>query len=211
MHTLQEKLLQLASVHNLSGLTLREIGELIGEKHPQKIKHHLEQLVQKGLIELDRESGTIKRVYRSIDPSALFITIPILGSANCGPATFFADQNIQGYLKISGKLIKPSEGLFAVRAIGSSMDKANIHGKSIEDGDYVIVDSKRIDPQNKDYVLSVIDGMCNIKRFFKDNFTEQIILVSESTREIPPIVIHPEDLQYLINGKVIQVIKKPRI
>src|ERR1700679_3939988 len=44
MHPLQEKILALIDSHNLGQMTLREIGELVGERFPQKIKHHLVQL-----------------------------------------------------------------------------------------------------------------------------------------------------------------------
>ncbi|HZT34945.1 MAG TPA: hypothetical protein VFA15_03425, partial [Nitrososphaera sp.] len=59
-------------------------------------------------------------------------------------------------------------------------------------------------------VLSVIDKMANIKRYHFDKENNQIVLMSESTQSFPPIHIHPDD-DYSINGKVIKVIKKPKI
>ena len=76
---------------------------------------------------------------------------------------------------------------------------------SIEDGDYVVVDSSNTSPRNHDYVLSVIDGMANIKKFVQRG--DQIALISESAHSYQPILIHPDD-NYLVNGVVIQVIKK---
>lgn len=43
------------------------------------------------------------------------------------------------------------------------MNKANVNGKTIEDGDYLIIDSDYRSPRNGDVVLSVIDDMANIK------------------------------------------------
>src|SRR5579871_4465074 len=106
MHPDQEKLARLASDNSLNGKSLREIGELIGETHPQKVKHHLQQLEQKGLIEIDREKGIIRRVTSEMKSSSSLISIPILGSADCGPASVFAEESIQGYLKISARLLK---------------------------------------------------------------------------------------------------------
>jgi SOS-response transcriptional repressor LexA len=211
MHILQEKLLRLATTHNLGNMTLREIGELIGEKHPQIIKHHLNKLEQKGLVTIDRERRIIRRIKASTKPSGQLISIPILGSVDCGPATVFADENVQGFLNISSKFLRPKKGLFALKAVGHSMDRANVEGRSIEDGDYVIVDSEYRIPRNKDYVISVIDGVANIKRFIKDERNQRIILLSESTHDFPPIVIHPDDIQYLVCGKVIQIVKKPEV
>ena len=47
MHKIQEEILKLIRTKNINGLTLREIGDLIGEKFPQKIKHHIDQLQKK--------------------------------------------------------------------------------------------------------------------------------------------------------------------
>ena len=53
MHTIQEKLLKVIDDKNVGGLTLRQVGELIGETLPQKVKHHLSQLERKGFILID--------------------------------------------------------------------------------------------------------------------------------------------------------------
>lgn len=203
MHPIQEKLLRLASQHNLGRLSYREIGRLIGESHPQKIKYHLEQLEQKHVIQSNAEGTAIKKT----KAEDRILSIPILGSADCGPATVFADENIEGYLRVSKKLISPREGLYALKAIGDSMNQANIHGKSIENGDYAIIDSTVTSPQKNHYVVSVIGGVCNIKKFIKDDKNKQIVLVSESSQPFPPIYIHPEETDYFVSGEVIDVIK----
>jgi len=211
MHTLQEKILKLTEKHDLANMSLRNIGKLINETSPQKIKHHLLQLEKNGLIQMDR----LAKVMVKTRPGALqrnsLLAIPILGTANCGPATAYADQEAQGYLRVSGKLLSKKKGIFAIKASGHSMNKANINGEKIEDGDYVLVDPTFTSLRNGDYVLSIIDGMANIKRYFKDTDNQRIILLSESSASFSPIFIHRDDLDnYLVNGKVIQVIKKPK-
>jgi SOS-response transcriptional repressor LexA len=208
MHPLQKRLLDLTATHELDGKSLREIGDLLGEKHPQKIKHHLSQLELRGLIEIDRERRLLRKPQPRTSPHSEFINIPILGSANCGSATVYAEESIEGYLRVSNKVLDPKGGLFALRAIGNSMNKANVCGVSIEDGDYVIIDGEKRDPQNDTYVLSVIEDLANIKKFKKDIANEQIVLLSESTQHSPPIVIHPDDTQYIVCGTVVRVIKK---
>lgn len=205
MHPIQAKLLQLSSQHNLGRLSYREIGRLIDEKHPQKIKYHLQQLEQKHVVQSNLEGTTIKKTR---EDKGIF-SIPILGSADCGPATVFADENIEGYLRISSRLMKARKGLYALKAIGNSMNRAVISGKTLENGDYAIIDSTVRDPANNNYVVSVIDGVCNIKKFIKDKQNQQVVLLSESTQDFPPIYIHPEETDYFVTGKVINVIKKP--
>lgn len=207
MHPIQEKLLKLISERNIGNLTLRQIGELVHEKLPQKIKHHLSQLEQKGFIVIDTKSEKISRTTNKPKTNDLLVSIPILGIATCGPATVYADENIQGYLKVSKRLISKQKGIFAIKAQGNSLNRASIKGKSVESGDFVIIDSDQTAPKDGDYVLSIIDNMANIKKFRLDAPNERIVLLSESTQNFNPIFIHIND-DFRINGKVIDVIKK---
>lgn len=212
MHIIQKKLLKIIDEKNIGGLTLRQIGDLIEENLPQKIKHHLSQLERKGFVLIDKKNKKIRRINET-KISGLFVSVPIVGSANCGPATIYADQNIEGYLKISKRFVSNKKNLFAIKAEGNSMNKAkimnksNIASKNIESGDYVIVDSKSISPHDGDYIVSIIDGLANIKKYRLDKKNFRIALLSESTQEYAPIFIHEND-NFMINGKVIDVIKK---
>lgn len=207
MHQLQEKLLKLISERNIGSLSLRQIGELINEKLPQKVKHHLNQLEVKGFIVFDSANESILRSGSKPNSDTLFITIPILGQANCGPAAIYADQNIQGFLKISKSLLGKQKGLFAIKAVGLSLNRASVNGKNIEPGDFVIIDSTQTSPRDGDYILSIIDSTANIKKYRRDPVNERIVLLSESTQMFNPIFIHIDD-DFRINGKVIDVIKK---
>src|SRR5690242_14604216 len=101
MHTIQEKLLKLAEANNLGEMSLRQIGRLIGEPSAQKIKHHLLQLEKNGLMQMDRLAKVmIKTQPGSLYQSAL-MAVPILGTADCGPATAYAEQEAQGFLRVS--------------------------------------------------------------------------------------------------------------
>jgi repressor LexA len=212
MHPTQEKLLKLTDQKNIGHLTLREIGALIGEKQPQAIKHHLSQLERKGFIVIDKKKKTIVRVgprsdgHRNADAS-LFVSIPILGSANCGPATIFADENIEGYLKISKRLVSGFKSMFAIKADGNSLNRAKIGGKQVETGDYVLIDSSRGTPKDGDYVLSIIDGLATIKKYRLDKKNDRIALLSESSQDYAPIFIHEDD-DFRVNGTAVEVVKR---
>jgi repressor LexA len=208
MHKIQEKIMSVVNSKNLSGMTLRAIGDLIGESSPQKIKHHLGQLAQRGAIKIDAKTKSISKAITGAISKDL-ISVPIVGAANCGPATIFANENIEGYLKISKKILSKCKNIFAIKARGLSMNKAKVGRDTIEDGDYLIIDSDDTDPRNGDIILSVIDDMANIKKYIWDDVSRRVVLVSESTKDIPPIYIHEDD-SFVVNGKVIQVIKKPR-
>ena len=135
MHELQAKILKIAHEMNLGGMTLRQIGKLVGEESPQKIKHHLQQLEKKGLIRIDKIKGLIEKSesgsISGLLTSARLLSIPILGSANAGPATMLAEQNIEGYLKLSSTLLGSyaHHHLIALKVAGPSMNLAEVDGK----------------------------------------------------------------------------------
>lgn len=190
-------------------MSLRAIGREIGIKNASTVKYHRDQLEDQNLLVKPRKPQIDKFLRRIRHVTDDLINIPILGTVNCGVATMIAEEMIEGYLKVSPKLLptRNQDALFAVRAEGNSMNKANINGLSVEEGDYLIVDTNNTRPQSgKNYVLSIIEGCANIKKFYKNG--NMIILTSESTEEHLPVYIHEDD-DYLINGVVVQVIKKP--
>jgi len=214
MHSTQQKLLDLAKKITINFKNPRIIGKLIEVENPQNIIHHLLQLEKKGFISIDRKMGVVKIEKYESNFSEGLLKLPIFGSANCGPATLFAEENLQGYLAVTLERIgrKRKEGLFIVIADGDSLNAAKgIKGGPVESGDYVIVDGDNKSPANGQYVLSIIDGMANLKRFYKDSKNKQIILESESKFETKPIYIREEDFQdYMINGVIVGVIKKQK-
>src|SRR3989344_3436490 len=211
MHTLQEKIIKVSRKNNLAELSLRQVGQLIGERNPQNVKHHLLQLEKNGLLKIDRLNKQMIRTKPGVVRNSKLIALPILGSANCGPAMIYAEQHAEGYLQVSGRLLSKKKDIFAIKASGYSMNKANINGEFIDDGDYVVVDPRCRALKNGDYVLSIIDNVANIKRYFNDKENKRIILMSESSASFSPIFIHYQDMDnFLVNGKVIQVIKKPK-
>lgn len=209
MHEVQKNLMILANKKDLSDLTLRDIGEEIdlGREKPQIVKHHLQQLVKRGLL----KNKTGKYFLVSLEEenkSSNLISLPIFGMANCGEALSLADDQIQGYLKVSPSILKKKKDIFVVKAKGNSMNKALIGAESIDDGDFVLIDSEAKNPENGDYILSVIDGAANIKKFKRDKARNLIMLMSESTSSYDPIYIHQDDANsYSVAGKVLGVLK----
>lgn len=214
MHKTQQLLLELSKKHNVARMTLREIARAIGlpDEAPQKIKHHLAQLEKKGFLRVDRVKGVSQttKAESKKKSGVKILAIPIIGTANCGPATVFAEQNFTGFLHVSARLVERAQawGLFAIKADGSSMNRAEIRGKRIEDGDYVIIDSHDKNAENNDVVLAIVDGKATVKRFLDDKQNGQVVLKADSSYDYQPVFLHPED-DFSINGKVIGVIKKP--
>jgi SOS-response transcriptional repressor LexA len=195
--------------------SLRELGKAIGVEHPQKVKHHLLQMEKEGYIRVNWKEGSVKLLEKETfdKEPASFFSIPVLGAANCGEATLLAEENPEGLLIVSKRMLNPRDQLFAVRAVGDSMNQAKINNKdNIEEGDYIVIDPKDKDIRQGSYVLSIINGSANVKRFYRDPDNHQVVLCSESNRNYPPIYIHEDDNpDFLVNGKVVAVVKRPPI
>jgi repressor LexA len=207
MHKVQKKILSISKKRDISDLSLRELGQLVDVDHPQRVKHHLNQLYKKGYLTPQKNLNILDsfKTAKQLQPNTK--SIPVVGAANCGDARLYAEEKIEGHLLISPDLLTSKRNIFALKAEGDSMNKADIQGNNIEDGDYVIINYSDKQPKNNDYVLSIIDNCANIKKFVKDNENNRILLLSESTKDYPPIVISMKD-NFMINGKVTQVIKQ---
>lgn len=208
LHQTQRDILKIAQTQDLSKLSLRQIGSLIGVTHPQKVKHHLDQLEKKQLLHVVKEDNLVTAIKQTKSAERNLINIPILGEANCGKATLLAEEDFIGFLPISEELLVKTKNIFALKAVGDSMNLAEVNGDHIEDGDYVIIDQEDKSPKSGDYVVSIINDGANIKKFYFDDDNRRIVLMSESSSNYPPIFISEHEAsQYLVSGKVIQVVK----
>jgi len=191
-------------------MKLREIAFAIDEDLPQTVKYHLDKLIKKGLLE---KLGT--NDIRAVNPESEIdglVKIPLLGQANCGQALIYAPDDIQGFLPVSPSILntRQYQDLFAVQAVGHSMNASDIDGKSIQEGDYVIA-KKMPFYEEGIYIVATFEGLANVKRIVMDHNNGHVILQSESLDPMPPIYIGNADIDRLqVHGRVIQVLKNPK-
>lgn len=125
----------------------------------------VEALEKKGLITRDEDKKIYVVENNNYANLENIFSIPAYGLASCGDALAFADDNVDGYLQISKSLFRKEDPvkLFAVKALGDSMDK-----EQINDGDYVVFEKYEDaeDLENK-IVVAIINGMATIKRYHK--------------------------------------------
>lgn len=172
---------KLTPKQNLILETIREIVE-VEKENPTSYKVH-KNLEEKG-VAMGSLKGTVqviealekkdflkrdksKKIYliennNYADLGNIF-SMPMYGLASCGEALAYAENNVDGYLQISKSLFRRDDPakLFAVKALGDSMDK-----EEINDGDYVVFEKCDADYnyENK-IVVAVINGMATIKRY----------------------------------------------
>jgi len=188
--------------------TIREIQEVSGKlglklKSLRSFFLYLNELEDKGFIERTSEDRgiTLKGVTKDG-----FLDVPVFGMANAGAATMFADQYIEGYLKVSKRIVRDSRNVFAVQVSGTSMNKARVNGKTIQSGDFILVDSTWKHYNNGDRVLVVINGMATVKTYRTVDGKNIVLLPESSDKKHKPIFLTEED-DFVINGKVIDVLK----
>ena len=99
--------------------------------------------------------------------------LPVVGCVACG-APIYAEQNISGYVALSGNLTGTGE-FFCLRAQGDSMINAGI-----EDGDLVLVRRQSTADEGQ-IVVALTDGEdATLKRYFVDKKNARIRLHPEN-------------------------------
>ncbi|HAV11737.1 MAG TPA: hypothetical protein DCX32_04345 [Candidatus Moranbacteria bacterium] len=144
----------------------KQLSSMGVEESLKSVMQVVEALEKKDLIKRDEQ----KRIYlvenKNYSNLNSVISLPLYGLASCGEALAYADGGAaDDFLQISKNLFFKADPkkLFAVKALGDSMNKAGIN-----DGDYVIFEkAEGFDDLDGKTVVAVINGMATIKRFKK--------------------------------------------
>lgn len=176
-------------------------------KSKRSVVQYLESLESKGFITRNSEDRGIQVL--GIHHSESFVDLPIYGEANAGAAQVFAEENIQGFLKVSKKLLKSTQNIFALKIAGDSMNQCQIEHKYIEDGDFVVVDKAAHLLKNNDIILAIVDGCATVKKFTQTMWGEIILMPESANPSHQPIYIHESD-SFFMNGRVINVLKNTK-
>lgn len=178
---------------NPTGYKLQKYLEAQGVGDSLKsVMQVIEALEKKELLKRDEEDKKIYLVENKnyVNFKNIF-SIPVYGLASCGEALAYAQENVDGFLQISKALfrdVKPVN-LFAVKALGDSMDKSGIG-----DGDYVIFKKYENNEELEGkIVVAVINGMATIKKWKR--ISDEIIGLFPNSKNNfhQPIFIHSSD------------------
>ncbi|MFA7201818.1 MAG: transcriptional repressor LexA [Candidatus Paceibacterota bacterium] len=177
------------------GITVNSLGAIF---------RYIKLLEEKGYIE--REEGRKRRGIKLVGGMKdMFRQVPIFGAINAGNPNIFALDNIEGYLRVSSRLL-PNKDVFGLRVSGDSMNLCEVKGTKIEDEDFILIDPNDQEYKDGDKVAVIIDGVATVK-IFKRTGRMQIGLFPKSTNPIhKPIYLTPQD-NFIIKGKVVGVLK----
>ena len=118
--------------------SIREIAEKVNLKSTSSVHHHLNNLIEKGLLS---KKANQPRTLTSNKIITSFKTVPIVGEIAAG-SPLLAEENKIGEISVPQE--KFNQNLFALKVNGDSMLEAGIH-----DGDIVVID-KGVEPKNGD-------------------------------------------------------------
>lgn len=175
--------------------TLDDVRKTLGLSSVSSVQRHTDALKEKGYLENTRGL--------SFPSTTEKVQIPLVGNVACG-APLLATENIEAYIPYeSSKIHGDPQDYFFLRAVGDSMNKSNVAGKTIDDGDYVLV-KKESSADSGSRIVALIGDEATIKKMVPDN--DCVRLEPESTNPAnKPIYMFEE---FSVQGIVKDVIKK---
>jgi len=189
-----QKIRELA--HQGNAITLEELKKSLGytSKNVSSVQRHTDALKEKGYLENIR--GISLKGFSKPQ-------IPLVGTVSCGQP-LLAIENIDAYIpydvtKFGGS---PSDYFF-LKATGDSMDKANVNGKSIDDGDFVLV-KKQQTAKPGERIVALIGDEATIK-LFKEGDGCKVLQPESKNPNNKPIYLFED---FSVQGIVQDVIKK---
>jgi repressor LexA len=156
--------------------TIREIGEMVGEKTPSGVQGVLNRLQQKGIIK--RESG-MSRSIQILSNDTQYATpfhIPELKRVNAKNLDdLFSVYNIAGKMPLPPGIWDLDESCFMIDCPDASLKEST----KIEYGDKLIINTKR-KPVDADIVMIEYNGHILLRKYFRDAGMNNVRLTADS-------------------------------
>ena len=153
--------------------TIRELADhfSISVKGAQD---HVTALKKKGLLKQGDKKSRTMELTKARNGDSNFMEIPVLGTVAAG-RPILAEENRDGFIRLSRSFLKKNREYFALRVRGDSMT-----GVGIMEGDLAVIEQQNM-VQNGEIAVVMLDDSVTLKKFYK-----------ESTR----IRLQPENANY---------------
>lgn len=178
--------------------TLDEIRKALNYAGISSVQRHVDALKNKGYLSNEPYQA------RSLEVSSSnqSVNIPLVGNIAAG-TPILAIENIEAYIPYESPKIKVDlKDYFFLRAVGDSMNKADVNGRTIENGDYVLV-RKQNAANYGQIIVALIGDEATIKKLSKGNGHIALEPISSNPANKPIYVFD----DFLIQGIVIDVVK----
>ncbi len=182
--------------------TLEELRKVLKVGSKRTVSRYMEWLEEDGLIEKWQGARGLK-LLRGLETGLETRSVPIVGTAPAGPL-MTAEENIEGWVRIPKSFFgSQSPRFFLLKVKGDSMNKCQVKGEKIEDGDLVLVRQQAV-AKPGDIIVALIDSEATIKRLKRGQ--GYYILEPESSNEShTPIVVEGN---FHVLGIVERVLKR---
>jgi repressor LexA len=189
-------------VHHGVPPTIEELRRALGVGSTRTVLRYLQQLEADGHIERWHGARGMK-LLRSAGEGLRTRPVPLVGDVPAGPL-MLAEENLEAWIRLPETLlVQQSAQFFLLRVRGDSMNRAEVAGGRIEDGDLVLV-RKQSSYDAGRVVVALIDGEATVKRLVRGQ--DYFVLKPDSTNPgHQPIVV---DRDAVIQGTVCRVLKK---
>ena len=177
--------------------TIREIAGFFGVS-PKSAHDHVRAMEKKGFLGFSKHhSRTIEVFAEAGVREEGQRRIPVVGTVAAGNP-IFADENLEGYLYVSEKLLKNGE-YFALRVKGESMTEAGIF-----DGDMAII-SRDNHAHDGDIVVALLnDENATLKRLYTEKNRVRLEAENPAFR---PRIRYVQKRDVLILGRLAHVMR----
>jgi repressor LexA len=180
--------------------TIEELREVLDLGSTRTVLRYLQELEKGG--EIERWSGARGiRLKRAPLTAGATEQVPVLGAAPAG-ALLDAEENLLGHVGLA-RPPQEKRRLFLLRVRGDSMNQATVNGRTIDDGDLVLV-AQTNDARSGEVVVALIDGQATIKRLSLGPHYAVLKPESDNAKNTPIVVADALSVQ----GVVIDVIKE---
>ncbi len=174
--------------------SLRAIGNVVQYKSPRSVQQMLQRLHDRKL--LTYENGEISMGGDASGATPHTVNIPLVGAVACGLPTL-AEQEPDGWVRVSTRIAAPGHNYYILKAHGTSMNDAR---PPIHPGDLVLI-RQQAHANPGDIVVALIDNDATIMEFRRTG--THVMLRPLSTDRHATIVV-TEELH--IQGRVVAVL-----
>lgn len=175
--------------------SLEEIGGALGLSSVATVHKHVSHLVDKGLV---RRVWNQNRSIEIVDETDRrgSVGLPLLGRIAAGrPLEAVPTQET---IAVPADLVAGRGRTFVLKIQGDSMV-----GEHIRDGDYVILEERRV-ARDGETVVALVDGTeATLKKFYRDGLS---VRLEPANPSVSPVVVAAERVQ--IQGVVVGLIRK---
>lgn len=173
--------------------TLEELRVALGLSSVSSVQRHTDALKDKGYLENTRGL--------SFPSSSSKVQIPLIGNVACG-VPFLATENIEAYIPYDASQIRGSaDDYFFLRAVGDSMNNTSIGGKTIDDGDFVLIKKQQTaNPGNR--VVALIGDEATIKKFLPENGYVRLQPESNNPQNKPILMFEDFSVQGIVEDVI---------